>query len=134
MSKTDNPKPKTQKAESAAEQPRPELIPDELLQAESVKASTNMPTMEPPEAGIFANAGENANAWFDSKKINSIWVSNNNKNAYVHVVGIGWIKLNDANANSLLAMYMIAASARQGNNNVNYRKENDNKIHEIYSW
>lgn len=117
------------------DQPRPELQPEMASIVEDQEEfAMGSPTLNPPEAGIFAQGDLTAQAWFNSKKISSVWVSNNNKNAYVHVTGVGWIKLNDANADSILAMYMISASARQGNNNVNYRKESDNKIHEIYCW
>ncbi|SDL72034.1 hypothetical protein [Kriegella aquimaris] len=116
-------------------QPKPEMLPEMASDtSDNSTFAAGMPTLEPPEAGIFAQAGLTANAWFNSKKVTGVWVSNDNKNAYVHVNGVGWLKLNDADADSILAIYMIAASARQGSNNVNYRKEADNKIHEIYCW
>ncbi len=116
-------------------QPRPELQPEMASMIEGQEDfAMGSPSLDPPEAGIFAQGDLTAQAWYNSKKISGLWVSNNNKNAYVHVTGVGWTKLNDANADSILAMYMISASARQGNNNVNYRKESDNKIHEIYCW
>ncbi|NNE76046.1 MAG: hypothetical protein HKN31_03135 [Pricia sp.] len=116
--------------------PNPEMHPEMAAAATEQDdfTSAGTPTLEPPEAGIFAQGDMTAQAWFNSKKITGIWIANDNKNAYVYVVGVGWLKLNDANADSILAMYMISASARQGGNPVNYRKESDNKVHEIYCW
>ncbi|WKN45012.1 hypothetical protein [Tunicatimonas pelagia] len=117
------------------EQPKPEMNPDDLQQdASQESTSAGEPSLNPPEAGIFAEGDMQATAWFNSKKVTGVWASNNNKNAYLHIHGVGWVKLNDANADSVHAMYLMGCVARQENRNVNYRKENDNKIHEIYVW
>jgi len=119
-----------------ANRPNPGIHPGMSSEVQETEefVSDGMPTLQPPEAGVFAQGDMSAQAWFNSKKITGIWIANDNKNAFVHVHGVGWIKLNDANADSILAMYMISASARQGGNSVNYRKEADNKIHEIFCW
>lgn len=100
------------------------------------------PTMAaPPEMqsapslpATAASVGAGLSAWQNNKRIEALWTINQDRNAWVGVVGIGWRKLAPGTETSLTAMTMLAAHARCTNAVVNYRDESDNLVHEIYVW
>ncbi len=99
-------------------------------------AAAAAPTAEPPAA---ADAGGGAGAvgatvWVNNKKINALWVINENRNSWVGVAGVGWVKLANNSDSAIVALTMLGANARQTQGAVNYRQEADNMIHEMYVW
>ncbi len=121
-----------QTAGSGAES-RPILIPDSL-QANVATEEGNMPVLEPPTGGIAARAaGGGAGAWFN-RTAGGLWSIAEDRNAWVYVNSVGWVKLSNASESGLMALNMLAASARQTGGAFNYRQEADNMIHEIYVW
>lgn len=92
------------------------------------------PTAEPPEgAGVGASA-IGATVWVNNKKINALWSISENRNSWVGVAGVGWVKLANNSDSAIVAFTMLGANARQTQGNVNYRQESDNMIHEMYVW
>src|SRR4029077_5066996 len=95
------------------------------------------PTAEPP-AAIAAGEGEGggigASVWVNNKKINALWAIAENRNSWVGVAGVGWVKLANNSDSAIVALTMLGANARQTQGNVNYRQESDNMIHEMYVW
>lgn len=100
------------------------------------------PTMTaPPEMqsapslpATAASVGAGVSAWQNNKRIEALWTINQDRNAWMGVVGIGWRKLAPGTETSLTAMAMLAAHARCTNAVVNYRDESDSLVHEIYVW
>ncbi|MBS0517523.1 MAG: hypothetical protein JSR90_02465 [Proteobacteria bacterium] len=96
------------------------------------------PTAEPPAAAISSGGvtagGIGASTWVNNKKINALWSINENRNSWVGVAGVGWVKLANNSDSAIVAFTMLGANARQTQGNVNYRQESDNMIHEMYVW
>lgn len=98
-------------------------------------ATLAAPTAEPPEAGSGGGIGAiGATVWINNKKINALWSINENRNVWVGVAGVGWVKLANNSDSAIVAFTMLGANARQTQGAVNYRQESDNMIHEMYVW
>jgi hypothetical protein len=102
----------------------------------SASAAAAAPTAEPPtSAQTDGDTGTiGATVWVNGKKINSLWAINENRNVWVAVAGVGWVKLANNSDSAIVALTMLGANARQTQGTVNYRQESDNMIHEIYVW
>jgi hypothetical protein len=99
-------------------------------------AAAAAPSAEPPaavDAGLGAGA-VGATVWVNNKKINALWAINENRNSWVGVAGVGWVKLANNSDSAIVAFTMLGANARQTQGIVNYRQESDNMIHEMYVW
>src|SRR5690242_4943988 len=89
------------------------------------------PTAEPPASvGISdsdgGTGGIGASTWVNNKKINALWSINENRNSWVGVAGVGWVKLANNSDTAIVAFTMLGANARLTQGNVNYRQEADN--------
>ena len=62
-----------------------------------------------------------------------IWAINENRNAWVHVDGLGWRKLSNNYDSVTTVMMTISAHAKAKGSNVNFR-EDGNMIKEMYVW
>lgn len=94
---------------------------------EAKVARQNEPTMLPP-----GTAG--AMVWNNNVKIVSTWGIAENNNAWLNVSGMGFRKIKETNSQSLLALLMLGAHARDKSSIVNLRTETDNRIYEMYVW
>jgi hypothetical protein len=119
-------------------QPNKDVLPAASISSDLSLASAvaAAPTAEPP---ALAQAGGDAGAiaatvWVTGKKINALWVINENRNSWVAVAGIGWVKLANNSDTVIVALTMLGANARHTQGIVNYRQESDNMIHEMYVW
>ena len=95
------------------------------------------PTSGPPDTdsgSIGGTGGIGATVWVNNKKINALWSINENRNSWVGVAGVGWVKLANNSDSAIVALTMLGANARQTQGVVNYRQESDNMIHEMYVW
>jgi hypothetical protein len=99
-------------------------------------ATAGAPTAEPPAAGDTGGTGGGitATVWVNNKRINALWSINENRNSWVGVAGVGWVKFANNSDSAIVAFTMLGASAKQTQGIVNYRQESDNMIHEIYVW
>jgi hypothetical protein len=102
-------------------------------------AAVSAPTAEPPaSAGAGAAAAAagaiGASIWVNNKKINALWSINENRNSWVGVAGVGWVKLANNSDSAIVALTMLGANAKLTQGTVNYRTEADNMLHEIYVW
>ena len=94
------------------------------------------PTAEPPAAAVSdgAASGIGASVWVSNKKINALWSINENRNSWVGVAGVGWVKFANNSDSAIVAFTMLGANARHTQGLVSYRQEADNMIHEMYVW
>lgn len=101
-----------------------------------IAAAAAAPTAEPPAAaeGGDAAGGIGASVWVNNKKINALWAISENRNSWVGVTGVGWVKLANNSDSAIVALTMLGANARQTQGIVNYRQESDSMIHEMYVW
>jgi hypothetical protein len=118
-----------------------ETKPDQgMLQSVGDAAGTGgqpaAPTAEPPSAGAggVAAAAVGASVWVNNKKINALWAINENRNSWIGVAGVGWVKLANNSDSAIVAFTTLGANARLTQGSVNYRQEADGMIHEIYVW
>ena len=117
--------------------PQEELLSAASISAVGAAAATAVePTAEPPAtAGITGGvAAVGASVWVSGKKINALWSINQNRNSWVGVAGVGWVKLANNSDSAITALTMLGANAKLTQGVVNYRQEADNMIHEIYVW
>ncbi|TCO50334.1 hypothetical protein EV646_102408 [Kribbella antiqua] len=93
------------------------------------------PTLAPPTAGELAAAGEAAAAtWHTNKRIDALWSIDQPRNAFIHVVDLGWRKLYNGRDGAFQALCSLASQARQTNRICHLREEADGMIYEIYLW
>jgi hypothetical protein len=92
------------------------------------------PTAEPPTSAEGGGIGAVGTVWVSNKKINALWSINQDRNVWLGVAGVGWVKLANTSDSGIVAFTMLGANARQTQGNVNYRQESDNMIHEMYVW
>ena len=103
--------------------------------AGTAAAALAAPTAEPPSGGLEAGAGGvGASVWVSGKKINALWAISENRNSWVGVAGVGWLKLANNSDSAIVALTMLGANAKLTQGTVNYRQEADNMIHEMYVW
>ena len=105
------------------------------VQAQNDANSLAVPSLQPPIGGISAKGLQagNATAW-GSQTVGGLWSINEDKNAWVYVNSIGWVKLSNASDPGIVALMALSASAKQTGSAINYRQEADGMIHEIYLW
>jgi hypothetical protein len=85
-------------------------------------------------AGAAGAAGGAGTTWSQNQTINALWSINEDRNSWVGVAGIGWVKLSNASDSGIVALTVLGAHAKQLQTIVNYRQEDDGMIHEIYAW
>jgi hypothetical protein len=105
----------------------------EQLAAMAVEA-TAAPTLTPPAAAEVAAEAGVAATWRSNVKIDALWSIDETRNAFVHVVGLGWRKIYNGRDGAFQALVSLASQARQTNRIVNLREEADGMICEIYVW
>jgi hypothetical protein len=94
--------------------------------------ATAAPTQAPPARGLrVQRAGTN---WQNNQVINALWSINQDRNSWVGVANVGWVKLSTASETGIMALSILAAHAKQLGSSVNLRQEDDQMIHEMYVW
>jgi hypothetical protein len=114
---------------------------EDLLSTVAVTATTSggappaVPTAEPPSSVAAAGTdGVTATIWVNNQKFNALWCIAENRNSWVGVAGVGWLRLANNSDSAVVALTMLASHAKQAQAPVNYRQESDNMIHEMYVW
>jgi hypothetical protein len=97
-------------------------------------AASAAPTATPPTKQGAAVTGGVGTVWNNSQIINALWSINEDRNSWVGVQGVGWVKLSTNSDTGIVALTMLSAHAKQLQSIVNYRTEDDGMIHEIYAW
>lgn len=112
--------------------PRP-LTPDDLQVTVSEPGiATTAPVLQPPSA--THDAATAIGAWQQDKRITALWSNSSTRNAFMHIAGVGWKRLNPANDSAWSALVLLANQARQTGCRIDYRDEADGLVHEIYLW
>jgi hypothetical protein len=95
------------------------------------------PTALPPAATADTTGGVGAvgaSTWVSNKKVNALWAINENRNSWISVAGVGWVKLANNSDSAIVALTMLGANARLTQGYVSYRQEADGMLHEMYVW
>jgi hypothetical protein len=66
--------------------------------------------------------------------VNALWSINEDRNSWVGIANVGWVKLSTASDSGVVALTELAAHAYQRQHVISSRTENDGMIHEIYAW
>jgi hypothetical protein len=95
------------------------------------------PQNEPP-ADVLAKSQKTAQSagttWNSNQLVNGLWSINQDRNSWVGVAGVGWVKLSGASDTGIVALTMLSSHAKQLQSSYNFRTEADGLIHEIYAW
>lgn len=90
------------------------------------------------DSSMKAIEGVKRYGWQNAKKINGLWAIDENRNAWVHVQGLGWRKLSDETDSIAIDLMIQAAHAKEENRNVNFYEEGVEGgtifIKQIYTW
>jgi hypothetical protein len=118
----------------AGEASVPSIIVESRDSSSVVGGSEAVPIMDPP----FASSGDSedsfgAGVWNNDKRVNGLFSTNETRNSWMNVVGIGWVKLanNIDSANEALTVYASAAKVK--NSPVNYLLDGG-LVTQIYVW
>jgi len=114
----------------------PESVPKPIggVSGVGVSAGTAPTAAPPPRKQGGAAAGGAGTVWNNSQLVNALWSINEDRNSWVGIQGVGWVKLSTNSDTGVVALTMLAAHAKQLQTIVNYRTEDDGMIHEIYAW
>jgi len=91
----------------------------------------------PPAAGaaeVTPATGSATGTWQSGVTVDALWSINQIRNAFMHVVNIGWVKIFNGSDGAFTALTALASQARQTGRTVTYRQEADGMVHEIYLW
>ena len=86
------------------------------------------PLLMPRSAGSGGGGGTN---WLNNIQILALWSINQDRNVYVNIANIGWVKLSNASESGIIALSILAQYAKQSQEYVTCRQEADGMIHEI---
>lgn len=96
--------------------------------------SAAAPSLTPPSiVGVAAGEGVTV-SWHTNVQIDALWSIDQTRNAFVHIVGVGWKKIFNGRDGSFQALVTLASQARQTNRPASLREEADGMIYEIYLW
>ena len=106
-------------------------VPRDLTTREIRKASIKAPAGSKPVVEV---AADERGTWQRDKRILALWSSDNDRNSWAWVDGVGWKKLAYTSTTTTLALTALASAAKQNGSRVDYREEADGTIHEMYVW
>ena len=81
-----------------------------------------------------AAVGAVTGTWQVDRRISALWTNPSPRNAWLHVVGLGWRKVSPATDSSVIAMTAIGSLARQTNARVDFVEESDGTISQLTIW
>jgi hypothetical protein len=87
-----------------------------------------------PDFAVLPEAIEAAGVWQANKRVNALWGTNEPRNSWVLIAGVGWKKLGSSSDSSALALTVLASHGKLTQARVDYREESDGYIHELYVW
>ena len=87
-----------------------------------------------PDTGVLPEAVEAAGVWQTNKRVNALWGTNEPRNTWVMIAGVGWKRLATSTDSSALALTVLASLGKLTQARVDYREESDGFIHELYVW
>lgn len=99
-----------------------------------VEAAPAGPMAQPPGQVTAAAAAVAVGVWHTGVTVDALWAASQPRNAFMHVVSIGWKKLYNGTDAAFTALVTLASQARQTGRTINYREESDGMVHEIFLW
>lgn len=102
--------------------------------AGAMEAAPTGPMAQPPGQAVGTGALAVTGVWHTGVSVDALWAINQPRNAFMHVVGIGWKKIYSATDAAFTALTTLASQARQTGRTISYREEADGMVHEIFLW
>jgi hypothetical protein len=90
------------------------------------------PSMAPP-AEAATTEGVTAATW-RSGQVTALWASDDVRNAWMLVSGVGWRRIFAGRDGAFTALVALASQARQTGRTIQFREEADGMVYEIYLW
>jgi hypothetical protein len=88
-----------------------------------------------PSAEVVPREVEAAvGVWQQNKRVSALWGTDESRNSWVLISGIGWKRLSAGSDSAALALTTLASIAKMTQARVDYREESDGCIHELYLW
>jgi hypothetical protein len=118
----------------------PKPLTEEQLAVSVATAVEARPRLTPPtvEGAATGIALEEVTAvgatWRSGVTVSALWSINEIRNAWMHVVGLGWRKLFNGREGAFTALVTLASQARQTGRQIAFREEADGMVYEIYLW
>jgi hypothetical protein len=101
-----------------------------IEEVSSTNSAANAPSMTPPDASETAFG---AGVWNNDKRVNGLYSTHDARNAWMSIVGVGWVKLATSNDSANEAMTILASHARVKNSQINYSVD-AGLVNEMYVW
>jgi hypothetical protein len=95
---------------------------------------TGMPPPPPPGKSGVAAVSRLATVWNNSQIVNALWCINEDRNSWMGIAGVGWVRLSNGSDSGVVALTVLASHAKGLQSPINYRQESDGMAHEIYAW
>ncbi|TAE40618.1 MAG: hypothetical protein EAZ70_03655 [Runella slithyformis] len=97
----------------------------------SANIAENAPSLTPPSTSEATAFG--AGVWNNDKRVNGLYSTHDARNAWMSIVGVGWVKLATSNDSANEAMTILASHARVKNSQINYSVD-AGLVNEMYVW
>ena len=97
----------------------------------SSNTADNAPSLTPPKSSEVTSFG--AGVWNNDKRVNGLYSTHDARNAWMSIVGVGWVKLATSNDSTNEAMTILASHARVKNSQINYSVD-AGLVNEMYVW
>lgn len=111
----------------------PSLIVESTNISSIVSGSEAVPSLDPPATSNAIEDGFGAGVWNNDKRINALFATNQTRNSWMSVVGIGWVKLANNIDSANEALTVLATAAKVKISPVNYLVDGG-QVTQIYVW
>jgi hypothetical protein len=109
-----------------------EARPSDIIVQSAVGEEESRPTILPPTVSGGAVTSVTA-GWYSNKTVTALWSINQNRNSWIGISGVGWVKLANGSDSGIVALSMLGAHAFEKGSIINAR-EDAGLIQEIYAW
>jgi len=118
----------------AGEASVPSLVAENIESGSKISGSEASPTLDPPatRSGIEDSFGAGG-VWNNDKRVNALFSTNEVRNSWMSVVGIGWVKLANNIDSANESLTVLATAAKVKNSPINYLLDSG-QVTQIYVW
>jgi len=114
-----------------ATEPRAE--PPQAGSSAAAAAGGSAPQQAPPASQ--SSTGGGAGAWNNNTRITGLWSINEDRNSWVYVASVGWVKLANNSESAIIALTILGAHAKQMGSTVNYNTDDGTgQLTQMYVW
>jgi hypothetical protein len=116
------------------EQSVPSLVAENIDHSSKIIGSDAAPTLDPPAINSASTDNFGAGGvWNNDKRVNALFSTNEVRNSWMSVVGIGWLKLANNIDSANESLTVLATAAKTKNSPINYLLDSG-QVTQIYVW